>query len=196
MIVVKKPKLKRDWEGRYVRLKGEHRNKGGGIFHAGEIMLVERNHGGLHLARRKQCPRCKEHYLSRLNRVQERDVELLPEDYIPEEHLSTVDALRAEVERLKELAVYSSDEGTHVYWRDIAQAKTEKMNEWAQTIQDVNADAARYRVEAERLRQACLQVRRWGIELASLLPEERDHRFEQLWPHINDTLRTAVLEAE
>jgi len=103
-----------------------------------------------------------------------------------------VGELRAENERLRELAIYSTEEGTQMYWRDIAEAKTEKMNEWAQTIQDINADAARYRVEAERLRRACLQVREWGIELASLQPAEREQRFIILWRHINQTLRTAV----
>ena len=48
--------------------------------------------------------------------------------------------------------------------------------------------------ENTRLRQACIQVRTWGIELASLPPELRERRFAQLWPRINDTLRTALLQ--
>lgn len=40
--------------------------------------------------------------------------------------------------------------------------------------------------------QACEDVRAWGIELASLLPNERELRFRQLWPKINDALRTAL----
>lgn len=39
--------------------------------------------------------------------------------------------------------------------------------------------------------QACKDVRAWGIELASLLPDEREQRFRQLWPKINDVLRLA-----
>jgi len=83
-----------------------------------------------------------------------------------------------------------------MYWRDIAEAKTEKMEEYAQTIHDLNGVAARHRAENERLRRACLQVREWGIELASLQPVERERRFVVLWQYINETLRTAVLHAE
>jgi hypothetical protein len=57
-------------------------------------------------------------------------------------------------------------------------------------------ELCRLRAEIERLRQACIQARKWGIELASLLPEEREHRFAQLWPQIHDTLRMAALIAE
>jgi len=49
---------------------------------------------------------------------------------------------------------------------------------------------------APALRTACEDVRAWGIELASLLPDERESRFRQLWPKINDVLRDAIAEAE
>ena len=46
------------------------------------------------------------------------------------------------------------------------------------------------------LLKACEDVRAWGIELASLLPDERELRFRQLWPKVNDVLRDAIAEAE
>lgn len=49
---------------------------------------------------------------------------------------------------------------------------------------------------APTLRTACEDVRAWGIELASLLPDERELRFRQLWPKVNDVLRDAIAEAE
>jgi hypothetical protein len=210
MPTVRIPRVKRDWEGRYVRLKRKMETKGGDVFEAGEVMRVDRNYGGLHLSVVRHCSVCKKRHRGRINRVSEDDVRLLPEDYRPEEDLFSVYALRAkveklegdlewreeqltkakreilayepevedlraEVERLRELAVYSTEDGTQAYWRDIAEAKTETI---------------------ARLRRACIQVRKWGIELASLQPDMRERRFCQLWPHINDALRTAALQAE
>lgn len=45
---------------------------------------------------------------------------------------------------------------------------------------------------APALEQACKDARAWGIELASLLPDERELRFRRLWPKINDVLRLAL----
>jgi len=42
------------------------------------------------------------------------------------------------------------------------------------------------------LLDACKAVRAWGIELASLLPDQRELRFRQSWPKINDILREAI----
>lgn len=83
-----------------------------------------------------------------------------------------------------------------MYWRDIAQAKTEKMDEYAQTVHELNGTCSRLRAENKRLRRACLKVREWGIELASLQPAEREQRFIVLWQYINETLRTAVYGPE
>lgn len=143
--MVKKPRLKRDWEGRYVRLKHGTQTNGGAMFSAGEVLRVDRNYGGLWLSTVRLCSECKQRRRDKINRVQERDVELLPEDYVPEENPSSVDALRDEI---------------------------------------------------GRLREACLQVREWGIELASLQPAAREQRFIVLWQDINQTLRTAVQEID
>ena len=78
-----RPKLKRDWEGRHVRLVHDHTTKGGSIFPKGEIMLVERNFGGLHLAAVHACSTCRLRYRHRIKDVDERDVVLLSEDYVP-----------------------------------------------------------------------------------------------------------------
>jgi hypothetical protein len=211
-MTVKKPRLKRDWEGRYVRLKRKMETKGGDVFEAGEVMRVDRNYGGLHLSAVRHCSECKKRYRGHLRKVQERDVMLLPEDYRPESEggLFSVYALRAEVERLKALAICSSDEGTHVYWSAVAQAQGADLEElkgeleWRENeLTKAEDEIAAYehevedlRAEVERLRRACVQVRKWGIELASLPPEEREQRFCQLWPHINDALRTAALQTD
>ena len=50
-------------------------------------------------------------------------------------------------------------------------------------------EVAALRAENERLRAICRQVRKWGIELASTLPDERNALFSRLWPKINEALR-------
>lgn len=80
-----RPRLKRGWEGRYVRLRHEVRTQGGAIFEAGEVMRVERNHGGLHLAAVRRCEHCKRRSHYRVRGVRETEVELLPEDFTPGE---------------------------------------------------------------------------------------------------------------
>ena len=72
-----KPKLKRDWEGRSVKLLREITTNGGRIFGAGTIMLVERNYNGLHLAKREVCQHCGCGHEHKVNRVSESSVELL-----------------------------------------------------------------------------------------------------------------------
>ena len=101
-------KRKSDWEGRYVRLKFDTATNGGAIFKAGDVMLVERNYGGLHLKATRNCKECGQQFRAWIIKVAEREVELLPKDYIPSEHISRSDFLQtelaasqAEVERLR-----------------------------------------------------------------------------------------------
>ena len=75
--------LKRDWENRYVRLKRDAQTNGGTHFKAGEVMLVDKNFGGLVLKATTHCPCCERHFTHAIRRVDERDVELLPVDFIP-----------------------------------------------------------------------------------------------------------------
>ena len=77
------PRLKRDWEGRYVQLRTELRTKGGTIFERGEIMLVTRNHGGLHLDATIRCQHCSRRSNYKIKEVHEAEVELLPPEYTP-----------------------------------------------------------------------------------------------------------------
>lgn len=79
-----KPKLKRDWEGRYVRLRHRMEVKAGIIFEAGEVMRVERNHGGLSLTGIRRCPHCERGFRHYIRGVREGDVELLPKAYQPD----------------------------------------------------------------------------------------------------------------
>jgi hypothetical protein len=81
--MTERPKLKRDWAGRYVRLKHEHVTNGGVIFGPGEVMLVTRNYGGLHLKTTKKCGECSRRFRVSIKGVRDCDVELLPEDYQP-----------------------------------------------------------------------------------------------------------------
>lgn len=78
------PKLKRDWEGRYVRLRHDIERKDGLIFPAGEIMRVEGNHGGLLLRRLYACPHCGAKENQYIRRIYEYKVELLPLAYRPQ----------------------------------------------------------------------------------------------------------------
>jgi hypothetical protein len=86
---VSKPRLKRDWEGRYVRLLRPIETKGGVIFAAGEVMQVTRNFGGLHLRTIGfRCPTCERGFRRGVSKVHESTVSLLPLDWKPdvEEH--------------------------------------------------------------------------------------------------------------
>ena len=76
-----KKMLKRDWEGRYVRLRRKMTTKGGHTFEKGEVMLVDRNYGGLHLSSVIRCAHCARRHNYQIIKVPEGDVVLLPEDY-------------------------------------------------------------------------------------------------------------------
>ncbi len=80
---MKKPKLKRDWVGRFVRLKRAMQTNGGTFFEAGEILEVYENWGGLKLQTIKYCPECSRRFRHTIKSVNENDVELLPEDWKP-----------------------------------------------------------------------------------------------------------------
>lgn len=79
-----RPKLKRDWVGRYVRTKREIETRGGTIFDAGEVFVVTRNFGGLHLEAVIQCEHCHRRSRRFVKGIPERDVVLLAPDYKPE----------------------------------------------------------------------------------------------------------------
>lgn len=79
-----KPKLKRDWVDRYVRLLRSMTTRGGVVFDKGEVMLVETNRSGLNLSRLGRCEHCGHKYGAYIRHVQEWEVELLPKDYVPE----------------------------------------------------------------------------------------------------------------
>lgn len=80
-----RPRLKRDWIGRYVRLLYGTQTRGGSIFKEGEVMHVKDNHGGLTLDAVRVCPHCKREYRHTICRVPMADVILLPLDYEPDE---------------------------------------------------------------------------------------------------------------
>ena len=77
------PKLKRDWLGRYVRVRYDMQNNGGYQFKAGTVMKVIKNHMGLDLVIPIDCPHCHSQRYRVISRVHEYDVELLPIDYVP-----------------------------------------------------------------------------------------------------------------
>ncbi len=79
---VKPPRLKRDWIGRYVKLNCSHETNGGVLFPPGTVMKVINYYRGLKLMLIKKCRRCKIG-IRHISRVDEHDVELLPEDYQP-----------------------------------------------------------------------------------------------------------------
>lgn len=82
-MAAERPKLKRDWVGRYVRLRHDTKTRGGTTFPAGEVMRVTRNFGGLFLSALRPCAMCGDCRL--LRGVQERDVDLLPKDWTPDD---------------------------------------------------------------------------------------------------------------
>lgn len=79
----KRPKLKKDWEGRYVRLLLGGITRAGIQFDAGEILKVKRNYNGLHLESVVRCPICSRGRRREIL-VAEYQVELLPLDFKPE----------------------------------------------------------------------------------------------------------------
>jgi hypothetical protein len=83
--MAQKPRLKRDWIGRYVRLLCRLEARGGQIFEEGEVMRVEDNHGGLTLEAVRACPYCRRLYRHRIRKVSMGAVILLPMNYQPPE---------------------------------------------------------------------------------------------------------------
>lgn len=81
--MTQKPRLKREWIGRYVRLLRNVKTRGGTIFLAGETLKVLNSYGGLTLLRQHVCEHCGRR-TDIVTKIAEREVELLPEDYIPE----------------------------------------------------------------------------------------------------------------
>ncbi len=71
-----KPKLKRDWIGRRVRLLRKIETNGGSIFPAGTIMIVHDNHGGLRL--KMEVQECKHCGLA----IRHRTVKKIPESSV------------------------------------------------------------------------------------------------------------------
>jgi len=94
--MAQKPKLKRDWIGRYVRLLYRLETKGGSIFEEGEVMEVEAYYRGLSLQALRTCPHCYRQNRLRICRVQEECVSLLPLDYRPPEGDPPVEHLKEE----------------------------------------------------------------------------------------------------
>ena len=77
------PRLKRDWVGRWVRLRRDVTTKGGNIMLEGRVMQVRRNFGGLNLDAVETCDHCGlglRHYVTK---VSEDSVWLLGEDFDP-----------------------------------------------------------------------------------------------------------------
>jgi hypothetical protein len=72
-------KRKSDWVGRKVRLRRQVETRGGTIFPAGEVMVVDRNYGGLHLTAVQACPNCSLMFRHQVKGVSEHDVDLLEE---------------------------------------------------------------------------------------------------------------------
>lgn len=78
-----KPRLKREWIGRHVRLLRNVKTRGGNIFQAGETLKVINSFGGLTLLRQHVCEQCGRRS-DIVTKIAEMEVELLPEDYVPE----------------------------------------------------------------------------------------------------------------
>ncbi len=95
------PKLKRDWVGRYVRLKRQMRTGHGEIFEAGEVMLVTRNYGGLQLSPLYDCKECGRRVQGWITKVWEQDVELVSGNFEP----ATLPTRRELIEHVKDLTM-------------------------------------------------------------------------------------------
>jgi hypothetical protein len=94
--MAQKPKLKRDWIGRYVRLLYQMETRGGSIFEEGEVMKVNDNHGGLTLEAVRACPHCRRLYRHQIRKVSMANVILLPMNYQPPEGDPPVEHLKEE----------------------------------------------------------------------------------------------------
>lgn len=78
-----RPKLKREWAGRYVELVRDVRNGAGTLFRRGEVMRVHHIWRGVHLNRVFRCAVCGNDFRQEII-VAEADVKMLPPDYGPE----------------------------------------------------------------------------------------------------------------
>jgi len=78
------------------------------MFEAGDVMEVLKNCGGLELTRVMRCHVCKRKYRDVTARVDERDVRLLPPDYVPEKDYQH--GLSADATRLKDALVATSQQ--------------------------------------------------------------------------------------
>ena len=76
-------KRKKDWEGRFVRLLKNVETRGSTIFFAGTVLKVSRNFGGLWLEEVTRCPMCEIVTRHIVQKVEERNVYLLPVGYQP-----------------------------------------------------------------------------------------------------------------
>lgn len=77
-----KKMLKRDWEGRYIQIRKDVQNRGGGLFEAGGVYKVDRSYNGLHIQVKGQCHNCPSRGWQHII-IPERDVILLSKDYDP-----------------------------------------------------------------------------------------------------------------
>lgn len=96
------PKLKRDWVGRYVRLKRQMQTGRGEIYEAGEVMRVTRNYGGLQLTALYECRECGRRGQGHITKVHEESVELIPPGFEP----ATLPTRRELIEHMGDLGGY------------------------------------------------------------------------------------------
>ncbi len=136
--MVERPRLKRDWVGRYVRLRQAIETQGGTVFRAGEVMHVYKNHAGLGLRAVMDCPHCKRQYRMQITGVHEENVELLPEDYTPAPPLALRDVL-AWFAAAMEAKLRANDHKTGwagIDVRDLWQMLLEELFELEQAIEE------------------------------------------------------------
>lgn len=82
--MVEKPKLKRDWVGRYVRLRITLETRGGIIFDKGEVMKVCKYYRGLGLRSLYCCEHCRRKTRQDITGIPIHEVEILAKDFKPE----------------------------------------------------------------------------------------------------------------
>lgn len=99
---MEKPKFKREWKGRHVRLRRDIETKGGDVFEQGSVMLVEKNYGGLQLRGTIECDCCGGTKKRWVKNVSEYEVDLLDSDFVLEDNPRSVRE-SVEIRRLKDL---------------------------------------------------------------------------------------------
>lgn len=92
-----KPKLKREWVRRYVKLLRQLETNGEVIFPAGEIMKVVRNHQGLTLKGLHFCSLCAKAHRETIAGISENSVEMMPEDFQPDNKIFDFQSLQDEI---------------------------------------------------------------------------------------------------